>query len=272
MTNVIEEKELEIKKSTDTKESEHEEIDLFSEDFESDMYEEEVERTDEPLEKEEVQPIQKTPPTETKVEEKVTTENKKQERRLTVVTEGGIHAVEYLNNRGIYPNTVIIDSKKLNNSIPYLTANDDVYLIIKGLTDFNMLDIYGIMREIEGVEEKGFNIYVLSNVPLGNVKLPYYEYTGDLLDGQVKRVLNGKDIFLNEKCEPITKETSKKDKVSAKTNVIARQMLVYNNPRVKIDIHGVDDTEETKTLKQMEDDSIASKIINVDRFKNKNRV
>lgn len=195
-------------------------------------------------------------------------EKNKVQKRLTVVTEGGIHSIEYLNNNLVFPNTVIIHPNKLRSILPFMDENDVIFLIIKGLTDFNMMDVYAMLRDIKDIEQSGVDIYVMSNVPLGNIELPYYEYQGDLFEGTVRRVIKTKQYKLNYKGEEITKETPKEERQEATGNIIAHKMYEFNNPRVKIGIHG----EEEKVDEQVrfyDEKKLLNDIIIVDRFANR---
>ena len=53
--------------------------------------------------------------------------------RLILICEGGIHTVEYLQRNGIFPGALVIEPNRFKDMTPYLTKEDEILLIIKGL-------------------------------------------------------------------------------------------------------------------------------------------
>ena len=162
---------------------------------------------------------------------------------LIVICEGGLHTVEYLRNYGVYPNALVIEPKKFQEMSPYLTKDDDILLIIKGLTDFTMASIYALLSKFKEYEKKYKRVTILTNVPLGNVTFEYYLYSGDIFYGSVQKVINKKRYDLDSNGNVI--ENSKKSLFSKKSfakaegkNPIMFQFRKYNNKKVNLMIYG----------------------------------
>ena len=191
--------------------------------------------------------------------------------RLMLIAEGGAHIVEYFHKNNVFPSSIVLDAKKFREMLPYLTKTDDVLVLVKGLTDFTMSELYAVIHDIEDLGDNLNSIAVLSNVSLGVVNLPYYEYTGDLFYGSVKQVINGKPVSLDEDGKPIDKKNQKSKVVETKKtfkhNPIMKRYLKFDDPSVKITIYG---SEVLKDKKQSNGEkSDLEKIIKVDRFKQK---
>lgn len=163
--------------------------------------------------------------------------------RLIVICEGGVHTVEYLHRNGVYPGAMLIEPGKFQEISPYLTKDDDILLIIKGLTDFTMTSIYGLLAKFDEYKDKFKRVTILTNIPLGAVSYDYYLYTGDLFFGSVKKVINKKvydldgngNIVENQKKFTFGK---KKDNQKMEYNPIMSQFKKYNNKKVRIMIYG----------------------------------
>lgn len=163
--------------------------------------------------------------------------------RLIVICEGGVHTVEYLHRNGVYPGAMLIEPGKFQEISPYLTKDDDILLIIKGLTDFTMTSIYGLLAKFDEYKDKFKRVTILTNIPLGAVSYDYYLYTGDLFFGSVKKVINKKvydldgngNIVENQKKFTFGK---KKDNQKIEYNPIMAQFKKYNNKKVRIMIYG----------------------------------
>lgn len=201
------------------------------------------------------------------------------DKRLVVICEGGAHTIEYLHKNKVFPGAVIFSATKFREIAPYLTKNDDLLVVVKGLTDFSMVDIYALFNDIEEMDMKSklFDITIMSNINLGFVTLPYFLYTGDLFYGEVKRVEKGKvydildqdgDIVQKEKKSLFGKkkkasELDKKLLEMKVINTVVSRYKVYSKRDIKFTIYGSD----KKIAEPMyETDNIASKIVNVDLF------
>lgn len=163
--------------------------------------------------------------------------------RLIVICEGGVHTVEYLHRNGVYPGAMLIEPGKFQEISPYLTKDDDILLIIKGLTDFTMTSIYGLLAKFDEYKNKFKRVTILTNIPLGAVSYEYYLYTGDLFFGSVKKVVNKKvyDLDVNGNIVENQKKftfNKKKDNYKLEYNPIMAQFKKYNNKRVRIMIYG----------------------------------
>lgn len=102
------------------------------------------------------------------------------EERLLVVTEGGLPMVEYLERNDLHATQLFLSPSKFKELAPYLGENDEILVIIKGLTDFTMAEVYSLFKDLELCQLKVKSINIFSNVLLGKVNLLYYLYEGDL--------------------------------------------------------------------------------------------
>lgn len=163
--------------------------------------------------------------------------------RLIVICEGGLHTVEYLQRNGVYPAAMVIEPSKFQDMSPYLSKDDDILLIIKGLTDFTMASVYGLLNKFKEYQEKYKRVTIMTNIPLGNVDFDYYLYEGDIFYGNVQLVSGKKktDIDVNGGLMDAQKKGlfSKGGPVKAVDfNPIMYQYRRYNNKRVKLMIYG----------------------------------
>ena len=163
--------------------------------------------------------------------------------RLIVICEGGIHTVDYLQKNGVYPAAMVIEPSKFQDMSPYLTKEDDILLIIKGLTDFTMASIYGLLNKFKEYKDKYKRVTILTNIPLGNIDFDYYLYDGDIFYGSVKLISNKKEFELNEQGEIVENQNKfsfmkKKVQKLEGYNPIMHQFKKYNNKKIKIMIYG----------------------------------
>jgi hypothetical protein len=201
-----------------------------------------------------------------------------QMERLILICEGGAHTVEYFHKNGVFPGAVVLVATKFREMVPYLTKDDEVLVVIKGLTDFSMAEIYALLNDIEESRDKLKGITVMSNINLGKISSPYYLYSGDLFYGTVKEVKNGRHSDVSIAVDPTTLtekkvKPSKKDKVAelkAKTpeirsiNAVISGYKKYDKRDVKFTIYGSNAKEVEPTH---EIDGLTQKLIAVDLYK-----
>lgn len=189
--------------------------------------------------------------------------------KLIVICEGGIHTIEYLHKNGVYPSSLLTETSKFQEISPYLGKEDDILLIIKGLTDFTMASIYGLLKRFDAYKDKYKRVTILTNVPLGSVNYEYYLYSGDLFYGTVKKVVNKKQYDLDDNgniIENTSKVPFKRNKIHIATrNPIALQFKKYSDRKVKLMIYGQTGitTESKSSMLEYED-----KVRAIDLFKN----
>ena len=138
--------------------------------------------------------------------------------RLIVICEGGVHTVEYLQRNGVFPAAMVLEPKKFQDMSPYLTIDDDILLIISGLTDFTMSDIYNLLSQFKEYENRFKRVTILTNIPLGVIPYDYYLYSGDLFYGSVIKVSNNKKYELDSNGNVETQKKSFFSKKSEKNN------------------------------------------------------
>ena len=112
--------------------------------------------------------------------------------RLILICEGDAHTVEYFHNNGVYPGAVVFTATRFREMSPYLTKDDEVLVVLKGLTDFTMAEVYALIGDLEEKRHDLKSATVMSNLNLGKIDAEYYKYTGDLFYGGVVRHSEGK--------------------------------------------------------------------------------
>ena len=191
--------------------------------------------------------------------------------RLIVICEGGVHTVEYLPRNGVFPAAMVLEPKKFQDMSPYLTKDDDILLIISGLTDFTMSDIYNLLSKFKEYENRFKRVTILTNIPLGVIPYDYYLYSGDLFYGSVIKVSNNKKYELDSNGNVETQKKSffskKSEEVVENKNPITFQFKKYNDRKVKLMIYGKRDKEIVETISHYE---YEDKIKVVDLFSKEN--
>lgn len=204
-------------------------------------------------------------------EEETTSDSKVievKEKKLILIAEGDAHMIEYFHKNKVYPATAIMDLSKLRELLPYFGEKDDVLIVIRGLTDFTMAEIYACIHDITEIGDKLNSVRILTNVELGVVDLPYYHYEGDLFYGKVEQIIKNKHVELDEDGEPYIgkhkkpkKEKGTVEDTKMKVNPIMAKYKGYNNPSVRFGIYG----KQTKELTlDNEEINLLNKIVFVD--------
>lgn len=164
---------------------------------------------------------------------------------LIVICEGGAHTVEYLHNNGVFPGAVVLEPNKFKEMVPYLSSEDEILLIIKGLTDFTMVDIYSLLSKFEEHNEKVKSITILSNIMLGVIPYDYYYYKNDLFYGDVWRVSDNRLYDIDDSGEVslfkrrILPTRNKTQSIKNKKNPIIFALKTYKNIKgQKMQIYG----------------------------------
>lgn len=202
------------------------------------------------------------------------------DRRLVLICEGNAHSVEYFHKNGVYPGAVVFTPSKFKEMMPYLSSSDDVLVIVKGLTDFSLAEVYELFNDLADAEDKLYDIAVLSNVDLGVTALPYYFYEGDLFYGAYRKVKMGK--YSNYIVDTTSEETedSKKDKKVKKTkpnekpihtnkiNPVIARYKVYKRSNNKMVIYGSESSNNQLTP-FVSDEFLKDKIVFIDAFADK---
>lgn len=160
--------------------------------------------------------------------------------RLIVICEGGEHTVEYLNRNGIYPDMMMFNTVYFRRMLPYLQENDEILIVIKGLTDFNLTDIYTLVSDIREMTNRVKSVRILSNIRLGAVNFSYYLYTGDLFYGTVQEVVNGKLQDIQDSTDKKVKKGKKAsvEPTTVKRNRVISQYALYNDKNTKYTVYG----------------------------------
>lgn len=200
--------------------------------------------------------------------------------RLILITEGYAHMVEYFHRNKVYPNAVVFKADNFKELSPYLTAEDEILVVIKGATDFTLAEIYALLNNLDEVRDKVKDITIMSNLYLGKIPHSYVLYEGDLFYGGIKNVKNGKVEVTSEDEDGERKkkglfsfkrkksDKSLKSKDSNSNNAVMQRYKKYNNRSVNCLIYGM---ESRKVEEYSEGDNLAQKIINIDLFKDESK-
>ena len=196
-------------------------------------------------------------------------------RRLTVVTEGGAHSFEYFVNNGVLPSSILFSAVKFKEVAPYLSSDDVILVVIKGLTDFSLAEVYGLIDDLEIVRSKVAEITIVSNVDLGYIESPYYLYKGDLFYGKMTEMSKGKKVVPPKQKSDTSEKSGKKSSTGVKNSVeplaintvMSRYKVFnknYNNTDNKPKVYGGEKpvTFEVDTLT----DLVRKSVVFVDAF------
>ncbi|HBF1820701.1 TPA: hypothetical protein KNT04_002680 [Clostridioides difficile] len=125
------------------------------------------------------------------------------DKNLILLTEDGVVSTAYFIKNNVYPTMVFFNIMDLIERMPYLTQNDHVLILIKGLCDFTKEEINLLCKYFDKIKDNIGSFVILSNIEL-NIS-EYYLYQDDLFYGKIKEVKNRMSYISN-----------KNDKVSKK--------------------------------------------------------
>lgn len=200
---------------------------------------------------------------------------------LIVITEGGAHTIEYLHRNGVYPGAVVLNAYQFKEMLPYLSSTDEVLLIINGLTDFKLSEVYALLRDLEEASDRLSKITIVSNTNLGVVSVDYYLYSGDLFYGVMTPVIGGVLSKSDEKTgvDAKSKSKSKRNKNKSKEsntdentgishvtnlmNTVMGRYKKYGSNSSKFSIYG---SERRSREIDSNQDSYLDKVVSVDLF------
>lgn len=205
---------------------------------------------------------------------------------LVLITEGGGHMVDYMIANGVYPHRVVLAPDKFREIAPYLKSEDEVLVVIKGLTDFTLMEIYALLNDLESFRDKLARITVMSNMDLGKISTPYYLYKGDLFYGTVKEVKNGRVLgevvrlsdeegtVLYSKDDKVkadskrlkTKDMKEKSSDNMSINAVMQRYLLYKRHDKEVKVYGNTLKEVDASSASINDESL-DKLVWVDLFK-----
>ena len=94
-----------------------------------------------------------------------------------LICDGGKHTIAHLWKRGIYPDKVIFSEFYLKDEAPYLTEEDDVLILVHGLTDLTQTFVH---KAISILQNTKANLLLLTDVPFENVTIPIESYRSDI--------------------------------------------------------------------------------------------
>lgn len=184
--------------------------------------------------------------------------------RLILICDGGVHTLEYIHKHKIYPGIVIFDINKFQEIVPYLHNEDEILLIIKGLTDFKMSEVYALLKKFQENEDKVKSITILSNITLGVIPYEYYLYEGDLFFGNVKLISGNEEYQIDEKGNIVeSKGMFRRRHKNLTYNPISHKFRKFNDRTIRSVFYG----NKVGQLERKEEDEIIKNIILVDIYK-----
>ncbi|HBG5344062.1 TPA: hypothetical protein KQG29_001426 [Clostridioides difficile] len=204
------------------------------------------------------------------------------DKNLILLTEDGVVSTAYFIKNNVYPTMVFFDIMDLIERMPYLTQNDHILILIKGLCDFTKEEINLLCKYFDKIKDNIGSFVILSNIEL-NIN-EYYLYQDDLFYGKIKEVKN-RMSYISNKNDKVSKKimnfiTNKKNKDNidiAKDDIreniyninnILKGYLVFNNKK-DIDIF----EKQNKTIfldtdiEKEENNKYCSEIFKINLFK-----
>lgn len=204
---------------------------------------------------------------------------------LTIATEGGRHMIAYLLANGVKADTYVLEPVKLKQFVPYINNNSHLLLIIKGLTDFTIADIYNMIEYIGQGGVPLENVNILSNIDLGDIGISYYFYTGDLfwgdvflvdknkkrhkltVDGKIAKELDKEKTFIDKIAKKEVEREQSKQKKRTRHNPIMHKYTRFTVDReLPKDRMYIYDRE--KEIETVNEDTLLEHITEVDLFTN----
>ncbi|HBG2133312.1 TPA: hypothetical protein KPJ62_003674 [Clostridioides difficile] len=204
------------------------------------------------------------------------------DKNLILLTEDGIVSTAYFIKNNVYPTMVFFDIMDLIDRMPYLTQNDHVLIVIKGLCDFTKEEVHLLCKYFDKIKNNIGSFVILSNIELDINE--YYFYQGDLFYGKIKEVKNrmsyisNKNIKVSEKIMKFIINKRNKEKIDMikediedniyNINNILKGYLVFND-KVDIDIF----EKQNKTIfldtdiEKEENNKYCSEILKINLFK-----
>ncbi|HBE9444601.1 hypothetical protein [Clostridioides difficile] len=204
------------------------------------------------------------------------------DKNLILLTEDGVVSTAYFIKNNVYPTMVFFNIMDLIERMPYLTQNDHVLILIKGLCDFTKEEINLLCKYFDKIKDNIGSFVILSNIEL-NIS-EYYLYQDDLFYGKIKEVKN-RMSYISNKNDKVSKKIinfiiNKRnkdniyiDKDDIRENIyninnILKGYLVFNNKK-DIDIF----EKQNKTIffdtdiEKEENNKYCSEIFKINLFK-----
>lgn len=111
---------------------------------------------------------------------------------LYLITES-LQAVEYLNGHGVYPDSYMVVPESIGEVTPYLSQDDKVLVLTQGLTDWTMLRLKTLLKDLEDCAVPSESIIKISTIELEGLGSDYILVQGDLFNGKFVNIeKNGK--------------------------------------------------------------------------------
>jgi hypothetical protein len=97
-----------------------------------------------------------------------------------LVCDGGEDTVLYFWKKNLYPDRVILSPEKLHDYVPYINGEDDILILIHGMTEFSLSAVYLLLSDIKILLDSDRlhcnNLVVASDVELPSVEIKYIKY------------------------------------------------------------------------------------------------
>lgn len=108
-------------------------------------------------------------------------------KRLTVLAEDAELTVAYLKSKGVHPHQLITKLNCFKRVLKSLGSDDDLLIIVHGLTSFKLSVLYNFLSEFK-TETCGVRLICLSDILFDNFPISYYLYSGDLFLSSITEV------------------------------------------------------------------------------------
>ncbi len=203
--------------------------------------------------------------------------------KLTLLVEGGPAKALYFVQNGVFPAVLGFKIEDFIPKIKFLTKEDDILVVINGLTDFRPSEVYALImqfeRQVDYLLEKGVpeeelpQLTIASNVNLGTMRQEYFLYKGDLFYGEVKRVEYGRmsDVVTGEEASAKRKRVKQNEesKENFSLNGLMLRYAKYNQDAVNVSILGnpvVTERPKQESREYLASVALEKRVVQVNRF------
>lgn len=188
--------------------------------------------------------------------------------RVFLICEGEHHTLLYLLNNGLVPFRVYFDALAIRMYLPYMTKEDEVLIVLTGLTDFTAKEIDELMRMLhEFYGERSTNIKLFTPFRLVGIDHNYYIYSNDLVYCDVKGVVEGKIVTLTN---TLTSKNNTKDlntETKVLKNVVLEPYLTFEGVEVGTVDTVIVENDVEGTVETVNNDPYINSILRVDMYK-----
>lgn len=159
---------------------------------------------------------------------------------LYVLTDSGVFSIMYLYQNGVYPDKFGTRTDSIEDDIPFLGEDDEIVIITQGLIDWNYVELYRLIKNLNKIKLKSFRVFSTIELPMKD-----YDYTlvqGDLFFGKYIDIKKGKWGKPHKACfgSYYKEYDKKKEPMCIDKDIIKEEIVKVNNEMplhlVKVDI------------------------------------